>query len=489
MISTITTLRSVNNEPATKLIRPDANGKLRTTDYGKSKYFHVGIESIGDIFELSGLLKGLEDNASTMIVRGGLKPDVDLSRPVRRRMRGNEQDVNESPFEDIEQPWMMLDFDTVEATPTTDLVNDPESAIRHVIKMLPMEFQDVTCHWQLSSSAGIKSGIRIHLWYWLTKPMTSYDLKQQWAVKFNQQEGSKLIDPALFQAVQPHYTAKPVFVGGAVDPLTRRSGLLEGSRPAVELNLDFPQAASSDSLSPVSRQLTSSAGGFHKILDLIGDASDGFNSPLSRAAASYVREHGKDKTEANTEALVEVFREAINNADQSNHTEEGIARYLSDTYLNGIITSAIDKYGNKMKLEPYYTVDELDIDAASALLREKVEKWSYLVHDYNKALNSNAALPPRPVIGIKAAAGVGKTTSILRSCFNMGVFSGHVEYYVPSHALSSQLQKDIEEDVGEPFRKVAKGIKLKDSEIAKVIKGRDSEGYCHKVDEVAQAQV
>ena len=329
---------------------------------------------MSNIVELSDLLTQLEEKTDTLLVRGGLKPDVDLSRPVRRRMRGNEQDVNESPFEDIEQPWMMLDFDTVEATPTTDLVNDPESAIRHVIKLLPMEFQGVTCHWQLSSSAGIKSGIRVHLWYWLTKPVTCYDLKQQWAVKFNQQEGSKLIDPALFQAVQPHYTAKPVFVGGAVDPLTRRSGLLEGSRPAVELNLDFPQAASSDSLSPVSRQLTSS-GGFHNILDYIGDDRDGFNRPLSRAASSYVREHGKDKTEANTEALVEVFREAINNADQSNHTAEGIAGYLSDTYLNGIITSAVTKCDNKMKLEPYYTADELDIDAASALLREKAS-WA-----------------------------------------------------------------------------------------------------------------
>jgi hypothetical protein len=388
MTSTITVLRTPNNQPATKTVNRNVDGDLTIKPFGNTTYYSATQQAVRNILDLSILLTQLQVQPDILLVRGGLKPEADLSRPVRRRKRGNEQDVNEFPFEDIEQPWMMLDFDTVEATPTTDLVNDPEEAIRHVIKLLPIEFHDVTCHWQLSSSAGIKSGIRVHLWYWLTEPMTCYDLKQQWAVKFNQQEGSPPVDTALFQAVQPHYTAAPIFLDGAVDPLKRRSGLLKGSKQAIDLNLDFPAPPSFDSLGPVSRQLTSSAGGFHNILDTIGDDRDGFNAPLSRAAASYVREHGKDKTEANTEALVEVFREAINNADQSNHTEEGIARYLSDTYLNDIITSAIDKYGNKMKLEPYYTADELDIDAASALLREKVEKWSHLVYDYTRALTA-----------------------------------------------------------------------------------------------------
>jgi hypothetical protein len=425
MISTITTLRSVNNEPATKLIRPDANGKLITTDYGKSKYFHVGIESIGDIFELSGLIKGLEGNASTMIVRGGLKPDVDLSRPVRRRMKGNEQDANEFPLEDVEQSWVMLDFDNIKATASTDLVNDPESAIRYVVSLLPLEFQDATCHWQLSSSAGIKSGIRVHLWYWLTEPMNCYNLKCQWAAKLNQQMGYKFVDTALFQAVQAHYTAAPVFVDGAVDPLKRRSGLLEGSRQAVELNLDFPELEKPSAVSTLASRGITSAGGFYNKLSVIGDDGDGFNSPLSRAAASYAAEHGKENTEAATDELIATFREAISNADQSNHSQDGIDRYLSEEYLSDIITSAVARFGNKATLEAYYIVDELDLDAASALLTEKVEKWSHLVYDYNKALHSkhsDVLLPPRPIIGIKAAAGVGKTTSILRTCFNMGVF-------------------------------------------------------------------
>lgn len=497
----ITILQTLHNQLATKKVQKDSSGNITIIPFGRSTYFKVEQVQIEGIQQLSELLVQLEQQPNKFIVRGTLDSGADLSRPIRRRGSGGYSDINEAPFSDTEQSWMMLDFDDVDCPVEIDLTKDPEAAISHLISLLPEEFKDVTCHWQLSSGAGIKKGIRAHLWYWLSEPMTSYDLKERWVKQFNSQYAAennqkkkyKLVDPALFQAVQPHYTAAPIFEDVS-DPLSQRSGFLQGTKGAVALNLDFSHLPTPDSSSTGAGSLRS-AGGFYNILDRIGDDGDGFNDPLSRAAASYAAEHGRDKVEASVDSLKEIFRESICEADQSNHSQDQIDRYLSDSYLDDIIRSAVKKFGDNEKLDPYFEREELEIDEARDLLRDKLEKWSYLVHNYNqcrfrepqdRSVECYVMLTRQLVVGIKAAAGVGKTTGILKNCFNTGVFHGNVEFYVPSHALSEQLRVDIEEKVGEQYREALDelNIKANESQIATIIRGRDQEGYCKKREEV-----
>ena len=66
---------------------------------------------------------------------------------------------------------------------------------------------------------GIKSGIRVHLWFWLERPCSDDEMKA-WL-------SGCPIDLRLFNPIQIHLTANPRFVDGAVDPYPKRSGLFE----------------------------------------------------------------------------------------------------------------------------------------------------------------------------------------------------------------------------------------------------------------------
>ena len=62
--------------------------------------------------------------------------------------------------------------------------------------------------------------LRLHLWFWCDRPACDGSLRP-WV------KSIPYADASLFNSVQPHYTAAPIFVGG-VDPVTERSGLLPG---------------------------------------------------------------------------------------------------------------------------------------------------------------------------------------------------------------------------------------------------------------------
>jgi hypothetical protein len=69
---------------------------------------------------------------------------------------------------------------------------------------------------------GIKQGkVRLHLWYWLSRPCSDAEMKG-WL-----QESP--VDLALFNPVQMHFTANPVFLDGATDPFPDRSGMYQPS--------------------------------------------------------------------------------------------------------------------------------------------------------------------------------------------------------------------------------------------------------------------
>jgi len=76
-----------------------------------------------------------------------------------------------------------------------------------------------------------------------------------------------------------------------------------------------------------------------------GDGLLGFNNPLTAAASSYAYHHG---SAFDREVLKVKLREAINAAPKGGARKAGdIDRYLSDEYLDSIITSAIEKFGTE----------------------------------------------------------------------------------------------------------------------------------------------
>jgi hypothetical protein len=77
----------------------------------------------------------------------------------------------------------------------------------------------------MTSSAGIKPGIRLRLWYWLDRPVSDAECKR-WLAEAP-------VDRALYSPAQVHYVAAPIFDDPADDPVPVRSGWWWRHRNAV----------------------------------------------------------------------------------------------------------------------------------------------------------------------------------------------------------------------------------------------------------------
>lgn len=199
-----------------------ANGEMR--NYDSAKYFALKEWPVRNIRELSALLCSLEPNPNSCIIRGRFVGEEKAktadpecgARKVRRLL---------DMFEDQPLHTMLVDIDNF--TPIyANPILEPEAAIREFLEAhLPPAFRHASFHWQLSNSAGhpSKTGLlKAHVWFWLENSATSRQLKA-WALSTKAE-----VDVALFNPVQVHYTAAPVFEDGVANPVPLRSGFVDG---------------------------------------------------------------------------------------------------------------------------------------------------------------------------------------------------------------------------------------------------------------------
>jgi hypothetical protein len=179
----------------------------------------------------------------------------------------------------------------------------------------------------------------MHLWVWLDAPLGGDELKR-WAIAANQSAGYKLIDPALFSAVQAHYVAAPDFVAPLPDPLPRRCGLRQGLDDSVSLIIP-PRH-------PKRRDEPGTEGydpgrGVKAYLDMIGGPM-GFREPIKKAIASYIAIHGSG---ADCGPLKAAIREALDRAEPDWRNDPKGARYIDDEHLDAIIDAIRAFQGDK----------------------------------------------------------------------------------------------------------------------------------------------
>ena len=306
----------------------------------------VGVNNIND---LSVVLGYCEQNPNTLIIRGEPVADAAIGAWVRRTGSGEGSDFTGN-FKTPEEGRHYLEIDVDKLPLPSGMTLDCASIgkiCEHIIHLLPAEFHDVSYHWQLSSSAGVFDNTKVsaHFWFWLTKPVPDAALKR-WAKHVNKVAGIKLVDDALFQHVQPHYVAAPLF-NGMADPFPVRSGLVVKScdrvdlqLPPLELATNVGGGASCGSFN------TNSGSGFDYHLGQIGDhlGGDGFHMPIVQAAASYVGEHGTEGTDVET--LLSTIKQRVLTADASKHSTGEIEARASRDHIMSAITSALHKYGN-----------------------------------------------------------------------------------------------------------------------------------------------
>lgn len=207
------------------------------SSYDETKYYQVDEQQVDGIASLSEALTVLESLPHSAVIRGKFKgADASATIDVDAHKQGLARKIK-ALYDDAPHHWVMIDVDKFASV--ADPMLDPEAAVaEYITASLPAAFHDISCHWQLSSSAGHVSAdgkLSAHLWFWLATPASGGEL-HTWA-KASGLAGMGL-DISVFNSVQFHYTSAPLFADGVADPVPRRSGLFDGLfGDTVELNL------------------------------------------------------------------------------------------------------------------------------------------------------------------------------------------------------------------------------------------------------------
>jgi hypothetical protein len=350
-VDTITILWTQEGKLATKQFSktsPKAAVTLRQYDAG---YLYIVPKPIGIscIEDLSEVLTTVERWPRALMVRGAPVSTDLINTEVTRTGSGEGTDF-EGNFMTPPQGRHYLEIDVDKLPLPSGWTLDQASISKtceYIVHLLPPEFHDASYHWQLSSSAGVfdASKVSAHFWFWLFQPVPDTALKI-WAKRVNTVAGIKLIDHALFQHVQPHYVAAPLF-NGMADPFPVRSGLVTKSSDRVDLQLPSPVLGT-----PVVGMVssgsfnTSGGSGFAYHLGQIGDhaGGDGFHIPIVQAVASYASEHGTEGTDV--EYLCSVIQERVLAADASKHSATDVDDRANRKHIMSAIDSALRKYGD-----------------------------------------------------------------------------------------------------------------------------------------------
>jgi hypothetical protein len=206
---TLTILRATHGGRLAKIISP---GHIRP--YDNVKYFDAMTVSVGSLDDIADVLRTLIDNPSAAVIRGELANGATAALNIRRLLHPDRKTGEEATLRECPHRWIALDVDSV-ARPHHVPADDLTSCAHFAVTTLPAAFHDARCVVQATASHGIKPGVRLRLWYWLDRPVSCAELKR-WLAR------TRSVDVGSIGPVNLIYTARPIFLDGAVDPLPGR---------------------------------------------------------------------------------------------------------------------------------------------------------------------------------------------------------------------------------------------------------------------------
>jgi hypothetical protein len=204
-----------------KVIRADG----AIAGYDSARSFDLTERTVDRLDSLARLLSQLADRRDCCVVRGGIA-DAHRTRGVRRLLHPDPDTGDLPTLCDVPRCWAALDIDGL-ARPDGVATSDLAGCAAVVIKELPAAFRAAGYIAQATGSHGIRSGVRMRLWYWLDRPTSGAELRR-WL------RGAP-VDHSVFGAAQPIYTATPLFCAGAIDPLPQRTMVMRGVRGTVSV--------------------------------------------------------------------------------------------------------------------------------------------------------------------------------------------------------------------------------------------------------------
>jgi hypothetical protein len=180
---------------------------------------------VASLVDIELLLRQLAQRRDCAVVRGAIADQARTAR-VRRLLYRDPKAGDEPTLIDCPRRWLAIDIDHM-ARPPEVAASDLARCAAVTIAALPSAFHEVSVIVQPTAGHSIKPGLRLRLWYWLTRPAAGRELKF-WL-------NGTPCDAAVFRPAQLIFTATPIFVGGAQDPLTQRRAVLLRARDSVSV--------------------------------------------------------------------------------------------------------------------------------------------------------------------------------------------------------------------------------------------------------------
>lgn len=312
---------------ATKKIERAPSGEIVQKDYTKAAYrWHMKPRHEPTLEAMATRLKAMASDTASMIVMGEPLPHVDLSAAQPRRWA--RPDPAENTLAAVPRAWLAIDVDDATVPAPLGQGDKLVAAAIHVRDyLLPNAFAGVRMIATATSSTGRKGDTlaRLRLWALLDKPHPIEALRQ-WA------KGARTsdypVDPAVMQAGQPIYTARPIFVG-VPDPVPADlwAVVLPGERERVVLDANEFERSYAASMFRVKAAATAAGMDWRKLMETtVG--TDGFCFPLEQGLGAAVRA-GAAITEAVGFALA-LVQERADPGRKAQYTEQWLrAAFLS----------------------------------------------------------------------------------------------------------------------------------------------------------------
>lgn len=272
----LTVLRALGRRLC-KAIRSD--GAL--LPYDSARTFDLRHEPLADLAGLADLLRRLMLCRDAAVVRGAI---LDPARAARvRRLLHPDPAAGDAPtLRDVPRRWLALDVDGLGLPAGTDPL-DLAACAHAVLPRLPAEFRPARAVVTATASHAIKSGARLRLWYWLSRPVGAAEAAR-WL------RGAP-VDASIFNAAQVIYTAAPLFEAGAADPLPSRLLVLPGAAEAVRVPPPLVLAPSPRVLPTLPRRSAPNRGDGYAAAALARAAANVASAPVNSR-------HGTAKREA-----------------------------------------------------------------------------------------------------------------------------------------------------------------------------------------------
>lgn len=252
---TITVLTTVANMGEQRKLAKTfelVDGELEERSTEKPKYYTYSQRTAAGIRDFANQLDPIFSDPNSCIIRGDLIVTKNSNKRITRT-KVDDMEVGKVAYFESNlsgKRWICVDFDEID---NPNPKSTKEDMLKHLVSLLGPEFEDTTYLYHWSSSAGLDGWktISAHLYFWLEERRTDAEMRQ-WAVSFNKKAGVKIVDEALFDCIQAHYIADPIFEDGIRDPIQGpRAGLIEGARDCVSLPAIAVPATTQNSMAEI----------------------------------------------------------------------------------------------------------------------------------------------------------------------------------------------------------------------------------------------